>query len=144
MKVAVAISDPQHIQDRQVYQLCVRALWRQIVPEGHPDPPDDVILAASKQVYNTSVSNALQSWCCPRHIFRLHSVLKSCTRTSSDLSYMYAHKATRFLLKKNILCAWAYTVLYSAASFPEPGVIHDWRHGIHVYPLLRWRSISFP
>jgi hypothetical protein len=36
--------------DRQLSDLCIRAVWRHVVPEGHPDIPDNMLAAATKQL----------------------------------------------------------------------------------------------
>lgn len=49
-KVAIAISDPSNIDDSVIVTLSTRALWRQVVREGSPDPPEKILAAVRKQV----------------------------------------------------------------------------------------------
>jgi hypothetical protein len=49
-KLATAMISGKNMKDPALTRLCVQAVWRQLVPEGHPEVPEDVLKAASKQV----------------------------------------------------------------------------------------------
>lgn len=57
-KVARAIVDPNaNLDDPAVSAFCAQAIWRYIVPEGHPPVPDSIIRDASKQVSESNLKH---------------------------------------------------------------------------------------
>ena len=63
-ETAALLTDPDaKVDDRALSDLCIKAVWRHIVPEGHPDIPDDVLAGVMKQVRRQACAHLAFQWC---------------------------------------------------------------------------------